>query len=315
MTPPFFSFMCLSPIIDKNGYVLACGKCMECRLTRSNEWSYRLMDESSLYVDKFFLTLTYNEAHLPKNGDLCRRDLQLFIKRLRKRISPVKIRYFYCGEYGSEKGRCHYHLIVFGWLPNDLYFFKKSKKGEPMFRSPFLEDLWSVSVKDEFGNILYSKSGKPLTEPIGFVSIEFLENISQARYISLYMQKPPKDGRSKPFVGMSQGIGKGSIDFDKLKIDGNIWHNGKYIRAPRYYRKLAKDNGIDLSRPLLCLNTEKQIVLYLKNCYYRNKNFYTKFKSLGKMPKDFATFVGLNPYFIDFIRKKKVFPKNFLSKY
>lgn len=39
-------------------------------------------------------------------------DVQLFLKRLRKRIRNEKIRYFVCGEYGPIHFRPHYHLCV-----------------------------------------------------------------------------------------------------------------------------------------------------------------------------------------------------------
>lgn len=52
---------------------------------------------------------------------LCKRDVQLFIKRLRryyeriktsKQIKNTEIRYFACGEYGPIHYRPHYHLIL-----------------------------------------------------------------------------------------------------------------------------------------------------------------------------------------------------------
>lgn len=43
---------------------------------------------------------------------LYKRDIQLFLKRLRKYIKNEKIRFFLCGEYGTDKLRCHYHLIL-----------------------------------------------------------------------------------------------------------------------------------------------------------------------------------------------------------
>ncbi|WP_209313267.1 MULTISPECIES: hypothetical protein [Enterobacterales] len=49
-----------------------------------------------------WLTLTYADEHLPWTEygfpTLDRRDVTLFLKRLRKAIAPLKIRYFGCGE-------------------------------------------------------------------------------------------------------------------------------------------------------------------------------------------------------------------------
>lgn len=60
-----------------------------------------------------FLTLTYEEECLPKDGLLKKRDLQLFWKRLREN-SQRSIRYFCSGEYGSTNLRPHYHAICYG---------------------------------------------------------------------------------------------------------------------------------------------------------------------------------------------------------
>lgn len=77
------------------------------------------MLESNLHSQNTFLTLTYEDAHLPKSftglATLDPRDLQLFLKLLRKKIAPSKIRYYAVGEYGDETQRPHYHLALFGY--------------------------------------------------------------------------------------------------------------------------------------------------------------------------------------------------------
>lgn len=71
-----------------------------------------------------YITLTYDDDHLPGDGGVHKKELQNFFKRLRKRLfneRGIKIRYFACGEYGDQDGRPHYHAIVFGvWLGLDL---------------------------------------------------------------------------------------------------------------------------------------------------------------------------------------------------
>ena len=109
-----------------------------------------------------FLTLTYDEKHLPLSGELQDRDVQLFFKKLRKKYSiysyivfkpngkkqkksltldSKRIRYYCAGEYGSN-GRCHWHVCLFNVKFPDMIKSKKSKKGKQLYESKVLSDLW-----------------------------------------------------------------------------------------------------------------------------------------------------------------------------
>jgi len=63
---------------------LPCGQCINCRLERSRQWAVRCMHEASLYENNAFVTLTYDEQHVPLNGSLDVTELQGYMKRLRK---------------------------------------------------------------------------------------------------------------------------------------------------------------------------------------------------------------------------------------
>jgi len=91
-----------------------CGQCIPCRLNRRRTWTARLLLEQRSHSVSSFVTLTYSDEFLPFGGTLSPRDLQLFLKRLRKRLAPEKVRYFACGEYGDVTNRPHYHLALFG---------------------------------------------------------------------------------------------------------------------------------------------------------------------------------------------------------
>ena len=88
-----------------------CGKCLPCRITRRQEWTARLLLEMKTSYAIWFITLTYQEPRLPRLGSLRKKELQGFLKRLRKNTG-LKFRYFAAGEYGKN-GRAHYHLLVF----------------------------------------------------------------------------------------------------------------------------------------------------------------------------------------------------------
>ena len=107
---------CRNPLyIKKAEIVVPCGKCFFCRKKYRLQWQLRLQHEFVSYEGvAMFLTLTYNEENLPNDNLLIKRDVQLFIKRLRKFYKDVKIKYFAVGEYGTKKNRPHYHLIIYG---------------------------------------------------------------------------------------------------------------------------------------------------------------------------------------------------------
>ena len=111
-----------------------CGQCIGCRLERSRQWAIRCVHEASLYDDNCFITLTYTDENLPCRGNrdcdkcdhfkekrcdglergLCKRDFQLFLKRLRKMFGKG-VRYHHCGEYGEQLGRPHHHACLFNF--------------------------------------------------------------------------------------------------------------------------------------------------------------------------------------------------------
>lgn len=85
-----------------------CGKCVGCRMDQSRDWGVRCYHESLCHSINSFVTLTYAEPPVV----FSKRDLQLFLKRLRN--AGYSFRYFGCGEYGSLSGRAHYHALIFG---------------------------------------------------------------------------------------------------------------------------------------------------------------------------------------------------------
>lgn len=100
--------------ITKRGttYEYPCGQCMPCRIRKRDAWSLRIQLEAMDHPHSIFSTLTYDREHYPEDGNLNKRELQLFFKRLRK--AGLQFRYFACGEYGTRTNRAHYHAVFFG---------------------------------------------------------------------------------------------------------------------------------------------------------------------------------------------------------
>ena len=109
--------MCLSPLkISDVGWV-ACRECWQCRERKVDDWVGRNIAESKTAKAAHVVTLTYGED--PRIGGidhiraalLTYSDVQKYLKRLRGDGYPV--RYFVVGEYGSVKGRAHWHIVLY----------------------------------------------------------------------------------------------------------------------------------------------------------------------------------------------------------
>lgn len=129
--------LCRNPYV-KAGAAFPCGHCEPCLYNRKRMWKHRIMLESLCHKENVFATLTYRDECLPKHEGipvLDKKHLQDWLKRLRLRIEPVRIRFYAVGEYGDVTNRPHYHCIVFG-LPT-------CARGRTLRRLPSKEPLWS----------------------------------------------------------------------------------------------------------------------------------------------------------------------------
>lgn len=149
------------------------------------------MLEASQHESNAFVTLTYDEEHLPKDGSVSVRAMQLFIKRLRK--AGYKFRYYLVGEYGDQSYRPHYHIALFG--------FPQCFRGQTDLRK-------SVCCKT-------CASVKRAWHNQGAIQVAFLEPASAA-YIAGYVTKKIKglgislpDGLAPEFqrVSLRPGLG------------------------------------------------------------------------------------------------------------
>lgn len=119
-----------------------CGQCMGCLVDKRRSWKVRGACEAQMHPYSSFVTLTFSDDYLPYPPQVSIRDLQLFLKRLRK-IIPDHVSYLACGEYGERDRRPHYHLCLFGHdFAADRYPWSQSKAGYTQYRSPSLEKIW-----------------------------------------------------------------------------------------------------------------------------------------------------------------------------
>ena len=108
--------MCTKPGKLPNGQEIACRKCWQCLETKIDDWVGRCLAEAETASATFSVTLTYGRD---ENGNidhmraavLTYSDVQKMFYRLR--TDGYKFKYLCAGEYGSEKGRAHWHLVMF----------------------------------------------------------------------------------------------------------------------------------------------------------------------------------------------------------
>lgn len=104
----------MCPNLTQFGEHLApCGQCMPCRINKKRMWVGRMLLELNFSPSPAsFVTMTYDDTNLPKNGSVDVSEVQKYIKRLREK-SLGGFRYFAVGEYGDKSERPHYHMIAF----------------------------------------------------------------------------------------------------------------------------------------------------------------------------------------------------------
>lgn len=182
------------------------------------------MHEASQHRNNRFVTLTYDDNHVPSNNHLQLTDVQKWLKRLRK-STPNKIRYILAGEYGETTRRPHYHALIFGHKWDD-----EKQAGKDLYSSQEAEATWQK----------------------GAVRIGKVTGAS-ANYVAQYTVKDtgwrPLDQTTgelgpRPFLTMSRRPGIGIPWYAKFKTD---LHNGYLITdgakgaIPRAYRKYIKE--------------------------------------------------------------------------
>lgn len=205
--------------VHPGGMFVDCGRCIECRINRTTDWATRLWCELPYYSTSSFITLTFDDDHYD-DPSLQVRDLQLFYKRVRK-MFPVELKHFSCGEYGPQTMRKHYHAIVFGvdFKPWKLQGYRD---GHPIFSSDLLAKLW----------------------PFGFNSVDEVTD-ADIKYVSGYIRKKLSGpaaavyrnlGLRPPFQLQSKGIGLRFANDNLSSLYRNLFLvvNGKRRRIPRY---------------------------------------------------------------------------------
>ncbi|QCQ84597.1 replication initiator protein [Blackfly microvirus SF02] len=203
---------------------IPCGQCVGCRLEKGRQWSMRMMHEFRTGGNTgSFVTLTYDDDHVPYWNTLVKADFQNFMKKLRHRLGDG-IRFYGCGEYGEQNGRPHYHVCLLNRDFDDKRVIKKSASGETLYSSAVLDQCWPF--------------GFALAGDVSFDSCSYV-----AGYVIKKITGPVADwhygGRLPEFALMSRRPGLGDEYFKKygreVAAHDSIIINGREVRPPRFY--------------------------------------------------------------------------------
>lgn len=224
---------------------IPCGRCLGCRLDRTRDWAIRLMHEAHFHDRKSFVTLTYSDEHLPSDGSLDVRHVQLFLKRLRAAMAgdgvgkfdpPLlkRVRFFAVGEYGPKTQRPHYHLVLFGVdFREDRKVCGVSRKGGreyKRYRSERLELIWGLGSV-EIGTLTEHSAG--------YVARYSVKKVYGDRAEAHYA------GRKPEFMTCSKGIGRlwWELYGEHASYRDYIVFGGKETPLPKFYDKLIAEES------------------------------------------------------------------------
>jgi hypothetical protein len=243
----------MTPInLKQKQTIVPCGKCPQCAARRTSAWSFRLMQENKVSDSSHFITLTYGDKNLnySKTGyaQLCKRDVQLFIKRLRKAHTNARpIKYFAVGEYGEKTWRPHYHIILFN------------------AQIELIQTAWAM------GHCHYGQ----LSEASVGYTLKYISKPKPSRYALR--------GRQQQFSLQSKGLGKNyltkpMVRWHKLDIPTRAYCNltdGKKITMPRYYKEKIYTNDEKLR-----IHTEHLKKLEIEHLAFMQGDFDKKLYNL-----------------------------------
>lgn len=261
---------CTSPVFG----IYPCGKCLNCRARSRQEWVFRLRQEYLSSNFGLFVTLTYDDEHLPSDG-VSIRDVQLFLKRLRKRLRtllhiPVKeykfsskMRYFIVSEYGDHTYRPHYHGILF-------------------FNFDFMQGIYDT-IESSWQNGF-----------VGFGEVEEGSIVYTTKYCLKGGSVPSgKNANFRLVSKMNGGIGinyvqeKESYHIEKLDKPSLVYSHGEQAPMARYYRekllgKLSEETKIQIrlayQEQVRKLREQRDLKAYKKWCM-RNDRDYSNYDS------------------------------------
>jgi len=175
-------------------------------------------------------------------------------------LSGVKVRYYHCGEYGSENGRPHYHALLFNYDFKDKVFWKK-KLGNILWVSETLNKLWEKG---------YCAVGNVTFESAAYVARYIMKKMNGEKALDHYPEVGinPDTGEiiqvQAEYTTMSRRNGIGHDWFKKFTGDvfpsDQVIMRGREMKPPKYYDDiydLTNHNEMSIIKHMRKLAAEK----------------------------------------------------------
>ena len=162
--------MCINPRRLPTGHLVPCHQCWQCHENRINDWVGRCIAEKETSLAASFVTLTYGGGDCAEARFLRKSDVTAYLKAIRN--DGHKVRFFCTGEYGSSKGRSHWHVLLFWQTPMPF---------RPIGQEKYMDPWWP------HGFSMWDEANEP-----------------SIRYCVKYVSKDLGDAHAQQMMGMSK---------------------------------------------------------------------------------------------------------------
>ena len=207
---------------------IGCGKCMECKKQRANNWKVRLSEDLRINKNVKFITMTYSDESLEKLTEDILKKTKMEGYALDNEIARLSVRRF------TENWRSKYGKTIRHWIVTELGTTNTERLH---LHGLVWTDRTFEEIKDKwiYGNVILGDGkGKHYVneETVGYI----------VKYISKVDEKH-KEYNSKVFV--SKGIGSNYVErrdsnLNKYKGEDTkesyTTRTGLEIGLPIYYR-------------------------------------------------------------------------------
>lgn len=240
------AFRLTDRVMEGQLVTIPCGRCKGCRSDRARDWGIRCAHEAQVCEGgSVFVTLTYDQEHLPPDLSVSKREVQLWMKRLREVVPQgVKLRFYGASEYGEKRKRPHYHYLVYGYDFPDRTLYKTTEAGHRLWCSELLSGSWGKGLVT-FGAVTFQSA----RYCAGYIMDKEL-GVSRGRYDRVRPDTGEVVKVEPEFSTMSLKPGIGHEWY--RRYGGDVWPSdfvvidGGKMKPPIYYEQFLDEASLEL---------------------------------------------------------------------